>query len=102
MKVAMFTGPERCGIAHYTDALVREMPSDSEVEVSRGSFDRLPSIEYAAQGAALNVADLIHIQHEYAYWGGMGPGNGYFSFMRAIHQPVVMTVHELDLRTVGT
>jgi glycosyltransferase involved in cell wall biosynthesis len=98
----MFTGPERCGIAHYTEALVRAMPTEARVTVHRASFDRLSAQEYAAQGERLNEADLIHLQHEYAYWGGMGPGTGYFAFMAAIRRPVVMTVHELDLRAVGT
>jgi glycosyltransferase involved in cell wall biosynthesis len=102
IRVAMFTGPERCGIAHYTQGLVRAMPPAVTVQLHRGNFDRLLQSEYAAQGAELNQADLVHIQHEYAYWGGMGPGNGYFAFMAAIRRPVVMTVHELDLRAVGT
>jgi glycosyltransferase involved in cell wall biosynthesis len=102
IRVAMFTGPERCGIAHYTEALVNATQTRIRVQVHRGSFDRLSSAQYAAQGEALNDADLVHVQHEYAYWGGMGPGNRYFTFVRAIRRPVVMTVHELDLRAVGT
>jgi glycosyltransferase involved in cell wall biosynthesis len=102
IRVAMFTGPERCGIAHYTDALVQAMSPEFAVGVSRATFDRLSPREYGTQAATLNEADLVHIQHEYAYWSGMGPGNGYFAFMRAIHKPVVLTVHELDLRAVGT
>jgi glycosyltransferase involved in cell wall biosynthesis len=98
----MFTGPERCGIAHYTEALVRAMPPDVKVEVIRGNFDSHTREQYAALGARLNDADLVHVQHEYAYWGGMGPGTGYFAFMAAVRRPVVMTVHELDSRAVGT
>jgi glycosyltransferase involved in cell wall biosynthesis len=102
LKVTMFTGPERCGIAHYTADLVRAMPSRVDVQVLSGTFDPLTREQYAALGEQLNEGDVVHIQHEYAYWGGMGPGTGYFAFMRSIRKPVVMTVHELDLRTVGT
>jgi glycosyltransferase involved in cell wall biosynthesis len=102
LGVAMFTGPERCGIAHYTDALVRAMPIGIEVEVVRGNFDHQTREQYARLGARLNDADVIHVQHEYAYWGGMGPGAGYFAFLAAVQRPVVMTVHELDLRAAGT
>src|SRR5439155_25987220 len=78
IRVAVVTGPERCGIAHYTDDLVRAMPADIEVTVFRGSFDRLGPSEYVTQGSQLNDADLVHIQHEYAYWRGIVPGNGFF------------------------
>jgi len=53
-------------------------------------------------GAQLNDADVVHVQHEYAYWGGMGLDAGCFTFMAAIRRPVVTTVHELDLRAIGT
>lgn len=102
LRVAMFTGPARCGIAHYTAGLVRAMPPGIAVEVFAGSFDPQTHAQHAALAARLNAADVIHVQHEYAYWGGMGPDTGYFAFMAAIRRPVVMTVHELDLRTVGT
>jgi glycosyltransferase involved in cell wall biosynthesis len=102
LRVAMFTGPERCGIAHYTDALVRAMPPAIAVTVVRGTFDSQSRDQYTALGARLNDAGVVHVQHEYAYWGGMGPDTGYFAFMGTIRRPVVMTVHELDLRVVGT
>jgi glycosyltransferase involved in cell wall biosynthesis len=102
LRAAMFTGPQRCGIAHYTDSLVRALPTGIEVKVTRGSFDSMSREQYEALGDRLNDADVIHVQHEYAYWGGMGPGTGYFAFMQAVHRPVVMTVHELDLRAAGT
>src|SRR5436309_490915 len=92
VNVAMFTGPEQCGIALYTADLVRAMPPDVKAEVIRGTFDLLSKEQYAALAARLNDADVVHIQHEYAYWGGMGPGTGYFAFMAAIQKPVVMTV----------
>ena len=102
LRIAMFTGPERCGIAHYTIGLAVAMPPRIEVKLFRGTFDPQARAQHAASGTRLNDADIVHIQHEYAYWGGMGPGTGYFAFMQAIRKPVLMTVHELDLRAVGT
>jgi glycosyltransferase involved in cell wall biosynthesis len=102
LRIAMFTGPEQCGIAHYTADLAAAMPQEVEVQLFRGSFDPQMHRDHAALGRRLNDADVVHIQHEYAYWGGMDPGTGYFAFMGAIRRPVVMTVHELDMRAVGT
>src|SRR5260370_14474282 len=78
------------------------MPPGVEVQVVRGTFDSLTRAQQAALGARLNDADVIHVQHEYAYWGGMAPDTGYFAFMAALRRPVVMTVHELDRRAIGT
>src|SRR5260370_19922893 len=78
------------------------MPPGVEVQVVRGTFDSQTRAQQAALGARLNDADVIHVQHEYAYWGGMAPDTGYFAFMAALRRPVVMTVHELDRRAIGT
>ena len=59
LRVAMFTGPERCGIAHYTAGLVHAMPSGIEVQVIRGSFNPQPPGQHAALGARATNGVLL-------------------------------------------
>ncbi|HZO87669.1 MAG TPA: glycosyltransferase [Chthonomonadaceae bacterium] len=99
MKVAMLTTVgERCGIAAYTRALVeglRTLP-EMEVEVVSITEGKQPTEHYVAQAQRLNASDVdvVHIQHEHSFWGGILPGASAFWEMRyLIQKPVVLTAH---------
>lgn len=103
MKIGFFTSwDERCGIAEYSRLLVSELRERVELEVVSATFRKSPPAVYAAMGRALSAADVIHIQHSYAFFGGMHPlRSGWAAFARELRRPVVLTVHELDLRATG-
>lgn len=100
MKIGMLTTWQtKCGIAAYTEALVgelRELPGiDVEVVPIRPGI--MPPQHYASQAETLNHCDLVHIQHEYSFWGGYIPGkNRFHTLRRAIRKPVVLTAHTTD------
>ncbi|HLJ56696.1 MAG TPA: glycosyltransferase [Chthonomonadaceae bacterium] len=89
---------ERCGIATYTRALVeglRGLP-DTTVQVVPIEEGRQPREHYVAQAEALNApdVDVVHIQHEHSFWGGILPGKSAFWELRyLINKPVVLTAH---------
>src|SRR5207247_2131585 len=61
-----------------------------------------PAVEHRQRGEAMNAGDLAHVQHAYAFWGGMAlHRSGFPAFLRAIRRPVVMTVHEIDSEATG-
>lgn len=99
----MFTSwDERCGIAEYSRHLVDALRSRVEVEVTPAAFARSPRHVYAAMGRALSGSDVVHVQHSYAFFGGMHPlRSGWKAFAEALTRPAVITVHELDLRAAG-
>ncbi len=99
MKIAMLTSVGGgCGIAAYTAALVdglRTLP-DTEVVVVPISVGRQPIQHYVTQAELLNAADIdiVHIQHEHSFWGGIMPRASAFWEMRyLIKKPVVLTAH---------
>jgi glycosyltransferase involved in cell wall biosynthesis len=99
MKVAMVTTVgEHCGIAAYTRALIeglRTLP-DIEVEVVPITEGKQPTAHYVAQGERLNAGDIdvVHIQHEHSFWGGVLPRSSAFWELRyLIKKPVVLTAH---------
>lgn len=99
MKVAMLTSVgERCGIAAYTRALVaalRELP-EVEVEVVPITEGKQPKEHYIAQAERLNAPeiDVVHIQHEHSFWGGILPrSSAYWELRYLIQKPVVLTAH---------
>ena len=99
MKVAMLTtvGP-RCGIAAYTRALVEGFASipDTDILVVPIEEGRQSLDHYKAQAEILNGADVdvIHIQHEHSFWGGVMPRASAFWEMRyLLKKPVVLTAH---------
>jgi glycosyltransferase involved in cell wall biosynthesis len=93
---------ERCGIAEYSRHLVEALRRRVEVEVTPATFRRSPRAVYAAMGRAVSGADVVHVQHSYAFFGGMHPlRSGWSAFAGALTRPAVITVHELDLRTTG-
>ena len=99
MKIAMLTSVGGgCGIAAYTAALVdglRELP-DTEVQVVPITVGRQPTEHYIHQAGLLNAPDIdvVHIQHEHSFWGGIMPRASAFWEMRyLIKKPVVITAH---------
>ncbi len=97
MKVGMLTTWEtRCGIAAYTSDLVtclRALPN-LEVEVVPIAEGIQSQEHYERQAEILNRCDVVHIQHEYSFWGGFTPGkNRFHTLRRLIERPVVLTAH---------
>src|SRR5437868_1309961 len=103
MRAGLLTSwDERCGIAEYSRELVAELRRRVEVDVVPATFKRSPRHVYAAMGQALNSGDVAHVQHSYAFFGGMHPLRcGWPALARAVRRPLVLTVHELDLRPTG-
>lgn len=92
------TTGERCGIASYSAALIKELRRlpETEVEVVPLTPGRQPIEHYLQQAERLNdpEVELVHIQHEYGFWGGYLPGHSAFWEMRPlIKKPVVLTAH---------
>jgi glycosyltransferase involved in cell wall biosynthesis len=93
------TWDERCGVADYSRRLVAELERHVEVRVVPAHFGPRPAREYAEQARALAECDLAHVQHTYAFFGGLHPARtGWFAFSRGLRPPAVITVHEFDDR----
>ena len=106
MRVGFLTSwGERCGIAEYSRLLLHalaERPDHPEVEVVPATFRHSPKPVYGAMGQALNGGDVTHVQHSYAFFGGMHPlRSGWGALLHEIRRPLLLTVHELDLRPTG-
>lgn len=99
MKVAMLTTVgERCGIAAYTRALIAGLETlpETEVEVVPITEGRQPTAHYEAQAERLNApdVDVIHIQHEHSFWGGIMPkASAYWELRYLLKKPIVLTAH---------
>jgi glycosyltransferase involved in cell wall biosynthesis len=86
-------GPN-CGIAAYSQELVRNLDALVILTVHPITPGRQPVEHYRAQAESLNEADVIHIQHEHSFWGGILPGHSAFwEFRYLLKKPVVITVH---------
>jgi glycosyltransferase involved in cell wall biosynthesis len=103
MRVSFLTSwDERCGIAEYSRLLVEALRPQIEVAVVPASFRASPKPVYRAMGVALNDGEVAHVQHSYAFFGGMHPWrSGWSALAGAVRRPLVVTVHELDLRPTG-
>lgn len=99
MKIAMHTTVgDRCGIAAYTRALVDALKAlpDTEVEVVPIMEGRQPKEHYLAVAGRLNATDVdvVHIQHEHSFWGGILPRHSaYWELRYLIKKPIVLTAH---------
>lgn len=100
MQIRFLTSwDERCGIAQYSRSLVEALRRSATVEVVPAAFRRAPRAVYRAMGVALNAGDVAHVQHSYAFFGGMHPlRSGWAALAGAVRRPLLVTVHELDLR----
>lgn len=103
IHAAMFTGtPARCGVGVYARDLVVALAPLARVTTVEGRFGPATRAEYRRMGAAMNAGKIAHVQHAYAFWGGMAPHRiGFACFLGAIQRPVVLTVHELDDAVTG-
>lgn len=103
MRVSLLTSwDERCGIAEYSRHLVAALRRSAAVEVVPATFRESPGAVYAAMGKALNLGDVAHVQHSYAFFGGMHPvRSGWRHLAGAVRRPMLVTAHELDLRPTG-
>ena len=99
MNIAMLTSiGDRCGIASYTRALVEGLQSlkDTTVQVVPITEGKQPRDHYIAQAELLNAehVDVVHIQHEHSFWGGILPGkSAYWDLRYLVKKPVVLTAH---------
>lgn len=99
MKIAMLTTTgEKCGIANYTRALVAGLNTlpDVSVEVVPITEGKQPTEHYIEQAKRLNAqdVDIVHIQHEYGFWGSILPNRwAYWEMRYLIEKPVVLTAH---------
>ncbi len=95
MRVSMLTTVgDNCGIAAYTRDLVAALQANSDVCVEPISPGRQAIAHYREQAARLNQADVIHVQHEHSFWGGILPGHSAFWEVRyLLEKPVVITAH---------
>lgn len=98
MKVAMWSSTgDRCGIATYTRALAGELQARGVevLPVPVPYTERSPELVQRT-AAALNQADVIHLQHEYSFFGGVAPRSSSLPlFYRALQRPLVVTAHSV-------
>ena len=99
MKIAMLTSTgERCGVASYTRALVAGLETlpGTTVAVVPITEGKQPKSHYVEQAELLNAPDIdvVHIQHEHGFWGGILPGkSAYWDLRYLIQKPLVLTAH---------
>ncbi len=92
------TTGERCGIAAYTAELIQSLCAlpDTEVVVVPITPGRQPIEHYREQAALLNdpAIDVVHIQHEHSFWGGILPrASAYWELRYLLQKPVILTAH---------
>jgi glycosyltransferase involved in cell wall biosynthesis len=95
VKIAVWTSWEtRCGIASYTASLVEELRRRADVDVVPVPYEDRDPGRMAHTLARLNAADLVHVQHEYTFWGGVVPGASSLpQYYRKLKRPRVVTAH---------
>jgi len=100
MQIRFLTSwDERCGIAQYSRGLVDELRRSATVEIVPATFRRSPRAVYRAMGVALNAGEIAHVQHSYAFFGGLHPlRSGWSALAEVVRRPLLLTVHELDTR----
>ncbi len=99
MKIGMLTSVgEKCGIASYTRALMEALNEIDvvSIEVVPITPGRQPIEHYREQADILNSEDIdvVHIQHEYSFWGSVLPKRwGYWELRYLLKKPIVLTAH---------
>src|SRR5687767_450325 len=103
MEVRVLTSwNERCGIADYSAHLLDALRLYVQAEVVPATFQRSSNVVYRAMGTALNGGDVAHVQHSYAFFGGMHPlYSGWSALAAAVRRPLLLTIHELDTQPTG-
>lgn len=99
MKIGMLTSvSEKCGIAQYSRELCKGFGQSAEIEVVPVRAADVSWKHYINESSRLlNMRDVLHIQHEYSFWGSILPGkNMYFRHLKQIKPPKVITAHTLD------
>src|ERR1700691_1926854 len=92
-------GGDRWGGAAYTRALVAGLRplSSVEVEIVPITEGRQSREHYEAIAERLNApdVDVIHIQHEHSFWGGIMPNTSAYWELRYLldQKPLVLTAH---------
>jgi len=85
---------ERCGIAAYSRALVSALDEFIDVTVEPIVVGKQSIDHYRDQAARLNESDVVHIQHEHSFWGGILPSHSaYWNLRYLLTKPVVLTAH---------
>jgi polysaccharide biosynthesis protein PslF len=79
--------PARCGIATFSEALVRHLNDDR----SRSSAELVPIASHAP-AAALNRCDVAVVQHEYGIYDGPD-GEAVLDVLQRIRVPIVVVLH---------
>ena len=75
-----------CGVSDYTKYLTDEL---------KARVDLLGVVDPTDYRGATDGADIVHIQHQYFFFGGIAPWKNRFrSFARTLTTAAVMTVHE--------
>lgn len=103
MRLALVTSwNERCGIADYSGRLAAALEQHLPVEIVQVPLLAGPRPVYQAMARALEIGDVAHVQHSYAFFGGLHPLRSRWSaFAGAVRRPLIVTVHELDLAARG-
>ncbi len=98
-NVAMLTTVgDRCGIAAYSSHLVNSLADLPCMKVDvypiQEGKQEVDTYQQIADAVNNGRYDLVHIQHEYSFWGGCLPGTSRFLYQRNLfHLPVVLTAH---------
>jgi glycosyltransferase involved in cell wall biosynthesis len=93
MRVALLTSTEeRCGIARYSRDLYAALAPLVDV-------DLIPIQPWPPEGERLErlrAADIVHLQHEYSFWGtAFPPPHAYYEGLKRFRRPgrLVITAH---------
>ncbi len=93
--VAMVTTwDEPGGIADYAHALVHELEKQVDIKIVALKRNTPQRAYYKALAEAANEADVVHVQHEYAFFGGLSLGQSqWWTFRSRLQKPLVITAH---------
>ncbi|MBI3909622.1 MAG: glycosyltransferase family 4 protein [Armatimonadetes bacterium] len=91
LRIALLTSTrERCGIAEYSRHLAAALARLVALDVVPVDPQPLTPDTFAR----LNAADVIHLQHEYSFFGSALPGRSLLPrLLRPLRRPWVVTAH---------
>ena len=85
---------DHCGIAVYSRALREAIGDLVDMTVEPITPGRLTREAADSIAARLNLVDVVHVQHEHSFWGGILPSTSSYALLRArVRTPVVTTAH---------